>query len=192
MLRTRPSERPRARVRRPRLDAAFLVGLALLVGLAVWLKGEPPPGLPGEPDLAAHRGAPLLVVYGAPGCAACLVQWRGLEAALPQGLGVLHLAARASKTDVRAADADTARRWAASLGVPPGAVQPANLPTRTLPALVLRDARGRWRFEHGGPLDAEARARLDRALRAEGLAALAVPPAGTATAAASADPERAP
>lgn len=164
-----PPERPRPRVRAPKLDAAFVVGLVLLAALAWWLKGDAPPGLPGEPDLSPHHGAPLLVVYGAPGCAACLAQWRALEHTLPSGLGVLHLAARASKTDTRAADADTARRWAASLGVAPAAVRPAHLPQRTLPALVLRDARGRWRFEHVGPLDDAAKARLDRALRSEGL-----------------------
>ncbi|HAI58519.1 MAG TPA: hypothetical protein DCM32_01390 [Xanthomonadaceae bacterium] len=156
-------------MRRPRLDAAFLLGVVLMLGLAWWLKGDPPPGLPGEPDLSPYQGAPLLLVYGAPGCAACLVQWRTLEHSLPADLRVLHLAARASKTDTRPADADTARRWAASLGVAPAAVLPADLPQRTLPALVLRDVRGRWRFEHAGALDDAARTRLDRALRSEGV-----------------------
>jgi hypothetical protein len=44
---------------------------------------------------------------------------------------------------------------------------PADLTRTTLPAVVLRDQRARWRFEHAGPWTAEARARLDRALRLE-------------------------
>jgi hypothetical protein len=57
--------------------------------------------------------------------------------------------------------------------VPAASVLPADLTRATLPAVVLRDERARWRFEHAGPWNAEARARLERALRLEG----ALPPA---------------
>lgn len=149
------------------IDRGFFVGMGLVVLLAWWVRGDAPPGLAGEPDLSPFHGAPLLIVYGAPGCEACITQWRELSQELPAGLGVLHLAARSAIDDARPADAATARRWAEALAVPDASVLPADLPARPLPAMVLRSAGGRWRFEQNGVLDAEARARLQRALAME-------------------------
>ncbi len=153
------------------LDRGFLVGMGLVVALAWWVRGGEPPGLPGEPDLRPYRGAALLVVYGAPGCASCETQWRALAPTLPADLQVVHLAAREAVDDARPATADTARRWAATLQVADSAVLPAHLPQRPLPSLLLRSARGRWRFEHSGELDANAREQLQQALARDGLAA---------------------
>lgn len=149
------------------LDRGFFVGLGLVAALAWWVHGDAPPGLPGEPDLSPFHGAPLLVVYGAPGCEACARQWRDLAPRLPPDLRVLHLAARAAIDDPRPADDGTARRWAATLQVADAAVLPAHLPTRALPAVLLRSARGRWRYEYAGVLDAEAHDRLARAIALE-------------------------
>jgi hypothetical protein len=173
MLRARSDQRPKPRARVLTLDRGFLVGMGLVVALAWWVHGDEPPGLPGEPDLGPYRGAPLLVVYGAPGCMACETQWRALAPTLPAGLQVLHLAAREAVDDARPATAETARRWASTLQVADAAVLPAALPNRALPSLVLRSARGRWRFEQVGALDAKSRERLQQALAFEGLPASA-------------------
>ena len=175
MRASRIGERPSPRKRTLTLDAGFFVGLALVGLLAWWVHGDEPPGLPGEPDLRPYRGTPLLLVYGAPGCEACVANWPSLRDDLPRGLRVMHLVARQSDADRRPATAETARRWAAVLGVRGTEVLPAALPTRRLPAFVLRDDRGRWRLEHSGPYDAPARERLRRALALEGLGREAPP-----------------
>jgi hypothetical protein len=90
---------------------------------------------------------------------------------LPRDLRVVHLLTREGAGPV--ADAGARQAWAARLGVPGASVLPADLTRATLPAVVLRDERARWRFEHAGPWNAEARSRLERALRLEG----ALPPA---------------
>ncbi len=170
----RVDHRPKPRQRMLTLDRGFLVGIGLVVVLAWWLRGDEPPGLAGEPDLRSFRGAPLLLVYGAPGCSVCERQWRELQPTLPLGLQVLHLAARAGDGDPRPATPEVAQRWARTLQLPTSEVLPAHLPTRRLPALLLRNERGRWRFEHTGRLDAEARQALLRAFEQEGLSTRAV------------------
>lgn len=169
MRASRMGDRPKPRPRVLTLDRAFFAGVALVVGLAFWVHGDEPPGLPGEPNLRPYRGAPVLVVYGAPGCATCVRQWQALAPALPEGLTVIHLVARQADDDPRPADAAAARRWAAALGVAPEAVLPAALPKRQLPAVLLRNDRSRWRFEHVGALDARSLAGLQRAIAREGL-----------------------
>ena len=165
----RSDQRPRPRVRRITLDRGFFVGMGLVAMLAWWARGDEPPGLAGEPDFSPYRGTPLLVVYGAPGCVACERQWRALEPTLPDGLRVIHLAARAAIDDPRPATAETASEWAETLQLGSDEVLPAHLPQRALPALILRNANGRWRFERSGVLDAEGDAALRRALALEGL-----------------------
>lgn len=138
-----------------RIDRGFVVGL-LLVGLGfLWLKGGAPPGFPGEPDLARYRGAPLLVVYGAPWCRDCEAEWRRLEAALPEGLAVVHLVTSTEAGYGHPATAESAAAWATRLGVPAEQVLPADLTTMALPALSLRDAGGRERLRLSGRADLE-------------------------------------
>lgn len=181
---TRSDQRPRPRVRRITLDRGFFVGIGLVALLAWWARGDEPPGLSGEPDFRPYRGTPLLVVYGAPGCVACERQWRALQPTLPEGLGVIHLAARAAIDDPRPATAETVREWAETLQLAENAVLPAHLPQRTLPALILRNAHGRWRFERSGVLDAEGDAALRRALALEGFG----PPPGARASTAAKEP----
>jgi len=171
MRASRIGERPKPRQRTLTLNAGFFVGVSLVVALAWWVHGDEPPGLRGEPDFSPLRGEPFLVLYGAPSCEACVLQWQALRPTLPTSLRVVHLLAREGAGPV----ADTAAReaWAARLAVPVDTVLPADLVRATLPAVVLRDERARWRFEHAGPWDAAARARFERALRLEG--ALAPP-----------------
>lgn len=158
------------RPRMLRIDRGFVVGL-LLVGLGfLWLKGDAPPGFPGEPDLARYRGAPLLVVYGAPWCRDCEAEWQRLEAVLPEGLAVVHLVTSTEAGYGHPATAETAAAWAARLGVPPEQVLPADLTAMPLPALSLRDGSGRERLRLSGRADSER-------LRAE-WRRLAPPPAG--------------
>ena len=171
MRASRIGERPRPRKRTLTLNAGFFVGVGLVLALAWWVHGDEPPGLRGEPDFSPLRGQPFLVVYGAPSCEPCVAQWRELRPTLPGGLRVVHLLTREGAGPV--ADAAALDDWAARLRVPRAAVLPADLTRSTLPAVVLRNERARWRFEHAGPWNAEARARLDRALRLEG----ALPPA---------------
>lgn len=166
----RIGHRPKPRARTLTLDAGFFVGIGLVAALAWWVRGDVPPGLAGEPDLTPFQGTPLLVVYGAPGCVECERQWRTLEPTLPEGLRVLHLAARAAIDDPRPANEETVRQWAATLGASAGDVLPAHLPQRALPAVVLRSERGRWRFERGGSLGEDGMADLRRAFAREGLA----------------------
>lgn len=152
-----------------RFHPTFLFGVA--TAAAVWwaLNGDAPPGLPGEPDLRPYEGAPLLVVYGAPWCRDCAAEWRALEPTLPDGLTVLHLATSTERGRGHPATEATVQAWAATLGVPEASVRPADLTHKHLPALLLRDATGRWRFEHTGRLDRASRAALARALAHEGL-----------------------
>ena len=171
MRASRIGERPRPRKRTLTLNAGFFVGVGLVLALAWWVHGDEPPGLRGEPDFSPLRGQPFLVVYGAPSCEPCVAQWRELRPTLPGGLRVVHLLPREADGPVAGEAALAA--WAARLGVPAASVLPADLTRATLPAVVLRDERARWRFEHAGPWNAEARARLERALRLEG----ALPPA---------------
>lgn len=166
MRASRIGDRPRPRKRELTLNAAFFVGMGLVMALAWWVHGDEPPGLRGEPDFSPLRGQPFLVVYGAPSCEACVAQWRSLRPTLPAGLRVVHLLTR--DADGPVADTEARLAWASRLDVPADAVLPADLVRGTLPAVVLRDARARWRFEHAGPWDRDARARLDRALRLEG------------------------
>ena len=167
--------RPKPRQRFLILDRGFFVGIGLVVALAWWIRGDDPPGLPGEPELSAFQGKPLLVVYGAPGCIACDLQWRALAPTLPEDLQVVHLAARASMEDPRPATPDTVQLWAETLRIPASDVLPAHLPTRPLPALLLRNEHGRWRFEHTGQLDAGAWRGLQRALTIEGFGTASTP-----------------
>lgn len=167
MRASRIGERPTPRRRTLTLNAGFFVGVGLVVALAWWVHGDEPPGLRGEPDFSPLRGAPFLVVYGAPSCAACVAEWPALRESLPRDLRVVHLLTRDAHGPLP--DAAAREAWASRLAVPRDAVLPADLVRQRLPAVVLRDARGRWRFEHSGPLDADARARLDRALRLEGV-----------------------
>ena len=165
MRASRIGERPRPRKRTLTLNAAFFVGMGLVVALAWWVHGDEPPGLRGEPDFSPWRGAPFLVEYGAPSCDACVAQWRTLQPTLPGDLRVVHLLTRDANGSV--ADAAALEDWAARLRVPRASVLPADLTRSTLPAVVLRNGRARWRFEHAGPWDADARARFERALRLE-------------------------
>jgi len=171
MRASRIGERPKPRKRTLTLNAGFFVGMGLVVALAWWVHGDEPPGLRGEPDFAPLGGAPFLVVYGAPSCDACVAQWRSLRPTLPAGLRVVHLLTREGGGPV--ADVAAREAWARRLAVSTDAVLPADLVRATLPAVVLRDERARWRFEHAGPWTAEAQARLERALRLEGV----LPPA---------------
>ncbi len=166
MRASRIGERPKPRKRTLTLNAGFFVGVGLVLALAWWVHGDEPPGLRGEPDFSPLRGAPFLVVYGASSCEACVAQWRALRPSLPRDLRVVHLLTR--EADGPVADDAALAAWAARLRVPPTDVLPADLTRTTLPAVVLRNERARWRFEHAGPWNAEARARLDRALRLEG------------------------
>lgn len=165
MRASRIGERPKPRSRTLTLNAGFFVGVGLVLALAWWVHGDEPPGLRGEPDFSPLRGQPFLVVYGALACDACVAQWRALRPTLPDGLRVVHLLTREGTGPV--ADEAALDAWAQRLAVPVDTVLPADLTRTTLPAVVLRDQRARWRFEHAGPWTAEARARLDRALRLE-------------------------
>lgn len=165
MRASRIGERPRPRKRELTLNAAFFVGIGLVMALAWWVHGDEPPGLRGEPDFSPLRGEPFLVVYGAAGCESCVDEWRALRPTLPRDLRVVHLLTR--EADGPAADAEARLAWASRLEVSADAVLPADLVRATLPAVVLRDARARWRFEHAGPWNADAQARLERALRLE-------------------------
>jgi hypothetical protein len=141
------------RPRMLRIDRGFVVGL-LLVGVAFfWLKGESPPGFPGEPDLTRYRGAPLLVVYGAPWCRDCEPEWRRLRTRLPESLAVVHLVTSTEAGYGHPADAATAAAWAARLGVAAEQVLPADLTAMALPAVSLRDHRGRERLRLAGRID---------------------------------------
>jgi hypothetical protein len=171
MRASRIGERPKPRQRTLTLNAGFFVGVGLVLALAWWVHGDEPPGLRGEPDFSPLRGQPFLVVYGAPSCSTCIEEWKALRPTLPSGLRVVHLLTREGTGPV--ADSAALDDWSARLRVPRAAVLPADLTRSTLPAVVLRDERARWRFEHAGPWNAEARTRLERALRLEG----ALPPA---------------
>lgn len=160
-------EAPAPKRRMLTIDAGFVVGLVLVGLLAWWVRGDAPPGLRGEPDFSPLHGAPFLVVYGAPSCAACPAEWAALRRTLPTGLRVVHL--RVREADGPAPDADDARAWAEALGVATADVAPADLVRQRLPAVVLRNERARWRFEHTGPMDAKGREGLQRALRMEGI-----------------------
>lgn len=174
MRASRIGERPRPRRRTLTLNVGFFVGMGLVLALAWWIHGDEPPGLRGEPDFSPLRGDPFLVVYGAPSCDACVDAWPALRDSLPEGLRVVHLLMRdagpAGGPAGPLADAQALRAWARRLDVPGDAVLPADAVRRTLPTVVLRDARARWRFEHAGTLDAAAQQRLQRALRLEGVA----------------------
>ena len=77
MRASRIGERPQPRQRTLVLDWSFGLGLAMVAVLAWWVHGDEPPGLRGEPDLRPFRGEPLLLVYGAPGCATCPARGHG-------------------------------------------------------------------------------------------------------------------
>lgn len=170
---SRIDDRPRPRKRELTLNAAFFVGIGLVMALAWWVHGDDPPGLRGEPDFSPLRGQSFLVVYGAPSCDACVAQWQALQRTLPRDLHVVHLLTRDPSGPL--ATPEDLDRWASRLGVPRAAVLPGDLVRATLPAVVLRDGRARWRFEHAGPWDAEAQARFERALRLERSTASAQP-----------------
>jgi hypothetical protein len=169
----RVGERPQPRKRTLTLNAGFFVGVGLVMALAWWIHGDAPPGLRGEPDFTSLRGQPFLVVYGAPSCQPCVDAWPALRERLPKGLRVVHLLTRDAGGPLP--DATMQAAWAARLGVPRESVLPADLVRQRLPAVVLRDARARWRFEHGGAWTDEAGTRLDHALRLEGVGTTPAP-----------------
>lgn len=173
MRASRIGERPKPRARTLTLNASFFIGVGLVVALAWWVHGDEPPGLRGEPDFAPLRGQPFLVVYGAPSCEPCVRQWQALRLTLPGGLRVVHLLTRDASGP--AASPAALDDWARRLDVPRATVLPSDLVRRTLPVVVLRDERARWRFEQVGPFDAAARARFERALRFEGLGTASSP-----------------
>jgi thiol-disulfide isomerase/thioredoxin len=163
------------------LDRGFLVGMSLLLLLGWWVHSDtpaewtPPEAAPyrgaanvqrvtanGEfTALASFRGAPVLVVYGAPWCSDCELQVAEVAQAAPKDLRVVHVVTSAPAGYGHPATRGDAAYWARRFELAPEQVLAADLTAMRLPALMLFDAQGGLLFEHTGLMDSGA---LRRAL----------------------------